>query len=123
MAETQLVKSLITFGNNSTIFNKILNLMTEFDYTVTSKNWPEEIELARGKGGLLATSIKDVKTTLLIKLEQKSDNVDITFNYTLQIPSSFLNKNDNEIDKEFLEIIYQAWIYFPQEPFRFFQPL
>lgn len=104
MAETQIIKSLVISGNNSLIFNKILNIMTEFGYTVTSKNWPDELELVRGKGGLMATSIKDVKTNLYVKLEQQSDEVRITFNYSLNIPSSFLSKDGNEIDKEFLEI-------------------
>ena len=97
-------KSISVEGNIESLYDSVLNKITALNYVESSSVWPSEIEFKRGKGGLFAKSLLDVKTTLKVSLEQVSDHVNISFEYDLSVPSSFVDKDDNEINQEFMKL-------------------
>lgn len=97
-------KSISVKGNIESLYDSVLNKITALDYVESSSVWPSEIEFKRGKGGLFAKSLLEVKTTLKVSLEQVSDHVNISFEYDFSLPSSFIDKDDNEINQEFMKL-------------------
>ncbi|GFN39047.1 MAG: hypothetical protein YK1309IOTA_50004 [Marine Group I thaumarchaeote] len=97
-------KSISIVGNIESVYDSVLKKITALDYVESSSVWPSKIEFKRGKGGLFAKSLLEVKTTLKVSLEQVSDHINISFEYSFSLPSSFVDKDDNEINKEFMKI-------------------
>jgi len=104
VAETRITKSLTVKGNIAMVYDAVSKKMATLDYTRSSYDWPTDIEFRRGTGGMLARSIREVKTVLTVNLDQAADKVQVSFEYVLNIPSSYLSKGDNEIEKEFADV-------------------
>ncbi len=104
MPETKIIKSLIVKGNVANIYHAILSKLINLNYEKFSSTWPTELQFRRGNSTFLAKNLFEVKTILNVYLEQIQDDVHVKFDYSLGIPSSFVEKNDNEIEREFLDI-------------------
>jgi len=104
MPETKIIKSLIVKGNVANVYHALLIKLTNLNFDKFSSTWPTEIQFRRGKSTFLARNLFDVKTILNVTLEQIQDDVHVKFDYSLGVPSTFVKKDDNEIEREFLEL-------------------
>lgn len=97
-------KSMTVKGDIGAIHEMLIKKVTELGFTESSTIWPTDIEFKRGKKGLFARNLKEVKTVLKVSLNQVSDNVNILFEYNFHIPSAYVNKDDDTITQEFTKI-------------------
>lgn len=104
MPETKITKSLVVKGNIAAVYATILTKLTSLNFEKFSSTWPTEIQFSRGKNTFLANNLLDVKTVLNVYLEQIQDDVHVKFDYTLEVPSTFVKKDDTEIEREFTDI-------------------
>jgi len=104
LPETKITKSLIVKGNIAAVYGAILTKLTNLTFEKFSSTWPTEIQFRRGKSTFLQRTIFEVKTVLNVYLEQIQDDVRVKFDYTLGVPATFVNKDDNEIEREFADI-------------------
>jgi signal transduction histidine kinase len=104
LPETKITKSLVVKGNIAAVYGTILTKLTNLAFEKFSSTWPSEIQFRRGKSTFLAKNLFDVKTVLNVYLEQIQDDVHVKFDYTLEAPSTFVNTDDNEIEREFTDI-------------------
>ena len=104
LPETKITKSLVVRGNIAAVYGTILTKLTNLNFEKFSSKWPTEIQFRRGKGTFLAKTLFDVKTVLSVYLDQIQDDVHVKFDYTLEAPETFINKDDNEIEREFTDI-------------------
>lgn len=104
MPETKITKSLVVKGNIAAVYVTILTKLTSLNFEKFSSTWPTEIQFSRGKNTFLANNLLDVKTVLNVYLEQIQDDVHVKFDYTLEVPSTFVKKDDTEIEREFTDI-------------------
>ena len=104
LPETKITKSLVVKGNIAAVYATILTKLTSLNFEKFSSTWPTEIQFRRGKNTFLANNIFDVKTVLNVYLEQIQDDVHVKFDYTLEVPSTFVKKDDTEIEREFTDI-------------------
>lgn len=104
LPETKIIKSLIVKGNIANIYHAILSKLINLNYEKFSSTWPTELQFRRGKSTFLAKNLFEVKTILNVYLEQIQDDVHVKFDYSLGIPSTFVKKDDNEIEHEFMDI-------------------
>lgn len=104
MPETKIIKSLIIKGNIANVYRAILIKLTNLNFEKFSSTWPTNIEFRRGKSTFLAKNLFEVKTILNVNLEQIQDDVHVKFDYSLAVPSTFVKKDDNEIEREFLDV-------------------
>lgn len=107
MAKTTLSKSFTVKGDIGATFFTIKRKLEELNFTETSTVWPSTLEFRRGKGGLFAKDLKDVKTDLKASLKQASDHVNILFEYTFHVPSSYIDKDNNFIEQEFVKLKHE----------------
>lgn len=104
MPETKITKSLFVKGNIAAVYGAILTKLTNLNFEKFSSTWPTEIQFRRGKSTFLAKNLLDVKTVLNVYLEQIQEGVHVKFDYTLEVPSAFVKKDDAEIELEFTDI-------------------
>ncbi|MGQ0377174.1 MAG: sensor histidine kinase [Nitrososphaerota archaeon] len=104
MPETKITKSLIVKGNVANVYRAVLIKLTNLNFEKFSSTWPTEIQFKRGKSTFLAKNLFEVKTILNVYLEQIQDDVHVKFDYSLGVPSTFVKKDDNEIEREFMDI-------------------
>jgi signal transduction histidine kinase len=104
LPETKIIKSLIIKGNIANVYRAILIKLTNLNFEKFSSTWPTNIEFRRGKSTFLAKNLFEVKTILNVNLEQIQDDVHVKFDYSLAVPSTFVKKDDNEIEREFLDV-------------------
>ena len=104
LPETKITKSLVVKGNIAAVYVTILTKLTSLNFEKFSSTWPTEIQFSRGKNTFLANNLLDVKTVLNVYLEQIQDDVHVKFDYTLEVPSTFVKKDDTEIEREFTDI-------------------
>lgn len=107
MGKTVITKSTPAKGDIGAVYDLVLKKLHELGYEDTSTIWPTEIVAKRGKGGMFAKSLDDAKTEIKTTLVQSSENVNIMFEYTLNVPSSFVDKDDNIIEKEFKKLKHE----------------
>jgi len=107
LAKTVITKSTPVKGDIGAVYDLLLSKLHKLGYEESSTVWPTEIEVKKGKGGMFAKSLKDAKTVLKATLVQASGNVNIMFEYTLSVPSSFVDKDDNVIEQEFKKLRHQ----------------
>jgi len=98
---------MTTKGDIGAIFDELMKRLTELNYNEESSTWPTEMEFKRGKKGMFAKNLLEVKTVLKVSLRQASDNVNMLFEYKLGIPSSYVNKDDNEVIQEFIKLKHE----------------
>jgi KaiC/GvpD/RAD55 family RecA-like ATPase len=91
-------------GDIGPLFDALKRSLIEIKFTETSSKWPSYIEMSRGKGGLFAKNIQEIKTVLKVSLKQAPEGVDILLEYNFNVPSSFFEKDNKEINEEFLQI-------------------
>ncbi len=91
-------------GNIGIIFNALKRSLAEEGFTESSSAWPTDMELRRGSGGLLVTSIKDCQTVLKVSLQQSSGNVDIRLEYRIDLPELYKEADDLVIENELLKL-------------------
>ena len=116
MGKTVITKNATAQGDIGAVFDVLKKNVEAVGFEEISTIWPTELEFKRGKGGMFATKIKDVKTVLKISLVQAAANVNLLFEYTLGVPSSFMDKNDNHIEDEFRKLKHGlSGIAAPQE--------
>ena len=104
MGKTAITKSFTIKGDIGATYDYIKKIISDLGFTENSSIWPSEIEFKRGKSSFLAKNMKDIKTTLKVFLTQASSNVNILLEYNFNIPSSFVNRDDNEIEQEIVKI-------------------
>ena len=107
MAKTVITKSTPARGDIGAVYDLVLKKLHDLGYEESSTVWPTEIEVKRGKGGMFAKSLADAKTVVKATLVQASETVNIMFEYTLSVPSSFVDKDDNLIEKEFKKLKHE----------------
>lgn len=99
-----MAKNFSVRGDIGVVYDTVKKVLTGLKFTEVASTWPKSIELKRGKSGLLARNMLDCKTNLKVSLTQVIDNVEILFDYTFGIPASYLEANNLEIEREFLNI-------------------
>ena len=104
MAETKFTKSMITGGHVAKVYSIILQKLASLNFTKFSSTFPTEIEFRRGKSTLFARHLLEVKTTLNVHFDQVPEGVYVKFDYTLGVPSSYVNKGNNELEREFVKL-------------------
>jgi len=92
-------------GDIGATYDTVLKKLTAIGFSESSTTWPSDIELKRGKRGLLAKNFQDIKTTLKISLKQVSNNVNILFEFNFSVPSSYID--ENEMEREFTKIKHE----------------
>lgn len=97
-------KSMTVRGDIGPLFDALKKSLAELKFSEISSKWPSYMEMGRGKGGLFAKRIQEIKTVLKASLKQAPEGVDILLEYNFNIPSSFLEKDNKEIEEEFLQI-------------------
>jgi len=107
LAKSKITKSLAVKGDIGAIYDSIKQTLEKMNFKENASIWPSEIEFKRGKSGFLARNLKEVRTVLTVSLKQASDNVNMLFEYTFSVPSSFIDKSNNEIDEEFIKIRHE----------------
>lgn len=105
MGNTTITKSTVVRGDIGTIYDVVLKRLTGSGFSESSTTWPSYIELKRGRKGLLAKNLQDIKTVLKISLKQASNNVNVLFEFNFGVPPSYLD--ENEIDQEFEKIKHE----------------
>lgn len=115
MAKTTLSRSFTVKGDIGATFFTIKRKLEELNFTETSTVWPSALEFRRGKGGMFAKDLKDVKTDLKASLKQASDHVNILFEYTFHVPSSYIDKDRNFIEQEFMRLKHELTGTSPQD--------
>jgi KaiC/GvpD/RAD55 family RecA-like ATPase len=105
MANTVITKSMTASGDIGATYDLILKKLTSVGFSESSTVWPSDIELKRGKRGLLAKNLQDVKTTLKVSLKQVSNNVNILLEFNFAVPSSYID--EKEVEQEFLKIKHE----------------
>lgn len=98
-----ITKSITIGGDIGAVYDALKKTLADAKFAEVSTTWPSYIELSRGKGSLLAKSVKDAKTVLKVSLKQAADNVDILLEYTFSLPASYVKDNE-EIEEEFVKI-------------------
>lgn len=91
-------------GDIGPLFDALKKALAEIKFTEASSKWPSYIEMTRGKGGLFSKNIQEIKTVLKASLKQTPEGVDILLEYNFNVPSSFMEKDNKEIEEEFLQI-------------------
>jgi len=91
-------------GDIGPVFDALKKLLVVMGFTESSLTWPTNMELRRGKGGLFVTNIKDCKTVLKVSLKQAHDNVDILFDYNIELRGMFTDKDNQDIQAELMKI-------------------
>lgn len=105
MANTVITKSMTVSGDIGATFDLVLKKLSSIGFAESSTVWPSDIELKRGKRGLLAKNIQEVKTTLRISLKQVSNNVNILLEFNFAVPPSYIDEND--VEQEFAKIKHE----------------
>ena len=99
---TLLSKELESNGDIGAVYETILRVLKGRGFVEQTQEWPKNMTLKRGKRGMLAKSMIDVKTILKVSLKQTNSTVHVLFQYSLGIPSSFVDKS--KFVEEILEI-------------------
>lgn len=102
MGKASFTNSITMNGDIGATYDLILKKISEIGFTESSATWPSEIVFKRGKKGMLARSIEDIKTELKISLKQASGNVNIFLELTFGVGKSYLDTKD--VDKIFEKI-------------------
>ena len=102
MANTVITKSMTASGDIGATYDTVLKKLTSLGYSESSTTWPSNMELKRGKRGMLARNFQDIKTTLKVSLKQVSNNVNIFFEFDFAIPKSYIS--EKEMEQEFSKI-------------------
>ncbi|MGQ0376376.1 MAG: RAD55 family ATPase [Nitrososphaerota archaeon] len=105
MANTIITKSMTVNGDIGATFDTVLKKLSAIGFTESSTTWPSDMEVKRGKRGLLAKNLHDVKTMLKVSLKQVSNNVNILFEFNFAVPSSYID--ENEAEQEFSKIKHE----------------
>jgi KaiC/GvpD/RAD55 family RecA-like ATPase len=105
MANTVITKSMITSGDIGATYDTVLKKLTSLGFSESSTTWPSDMELKRGKRGMLARNFHDIKTTLKVSLKQVSNNVNILFEFNFAIPKSYIS--EKEMEQEFTKIKHE----------------
>jgi len=102
MGKSSFTNSMTMSGDIGATYDLILRKISEIGFTESSSTWPSDIVFKRGKKGMLARSIGDIKTELKISLKQASGNVNIFLELTFGVGKSFFEQND--VDELFEKI-------------------
>lgn len=97
-------KSMTVKGDIGPLFDALKRSLAEVKFSETSSKWPSYIEMARGKGGMFSKKMQEIKTVLKVSLKQAPEGVDILLEYNFNVPSSFMEKDNKDIEEEFLQI-------------------
>ena len=106
-----MISSILVNGDIDIVFEVIQNSLKKMNYTVTSSNPPSELNMKRGKGGLLTTQISNAKTVLKISLKESSNNgsISILFDYEFELRGMFTNKDKDHIQGELVLINHELF--------------
>ena len=104
MAKWKVSKSFTAEGTLEVIYSKLAKKLSDLNFVQSSSVWPSRFEFKRGKAGILAKNLKEVRTVLIVSLKQVSVHVNVSFEYAFDLPSAFVDKHDNEIEREFKKI-------------------
>jgi len=115
MGKPTITKSMNLIGDINEIYDNLIKLLSDENFTLSSSERPTKIEFARGKSSLLAKSLKQVKTVLTVTLEKISDNVNVTLEYVFGVPSLYVNKSDKSIEEEFEQLKHKLIGIFPYD--------
>ena len=105
MANTVITKSMTIGGDIGATYDMILKKLADIGFSESSTVWPSDMELKRGKRGMLARNFQDIKTTLKVSLKQVSNNVNVLFEFNYAIPKSYID--EKEMEQEFTKIKHE----------------
>lgn len=91
-------------GDIGAAYETVLRELKAQGFTEEKLAWPNTMTLKRGKRGMLAKNMREVKTTLNVSFKQSNSTVHTLFEYNLGIPSAFVNKNSSEFNEDLMKI-------------------
>lgn len=123
MGKQFFASSMTVKGDADVIFGALKKALAEVGFAEKSSEPPGKLEMQRGKGGLLTTKIQNCKTELKVSLKEAraSDDVDILFDYTFDIPGLFTDGDRQTIESELLKIKHTLFDVSPPDTPRFFR--
>ena len=123
MVNQFLTSSMTVRGDAGEIFEALKKALGEIGFQESSSSPPSSLEMKRGTGGLLKTKIQDCKTILKISLKESraSDDVDILFDYTFDVPGLFTDGDRQAIDGELVKIRHVLFDISPPGTPKFFR--
>lgn len=101
----KFAKSFTIKGDSTEVFDETRKYLPKYGFKEEGASWPTHIVLKRGKGGLLKTNIKDLKTLLSISFKQNGDDVFVLCEYDIKSFGGMITASDKAVLEAEVEML------------------